>query len=272
MAIEERPDFSKKAVSRAVLKQTTQHPTVLYPAGAAIIGGIAMAAIGPSIVALGAAIGGGVLALGSWAVNHLARRDSFATAYVAAMRDKMMNEHTEAMGQLKGHLTEVGSETGLAQLRRVKEKFDSFKTVLSSKMEPNELTFGRYLGIAEQVYFSVLDNLARVVSVSRSAAAIDIEYTRARHGQLNAMESRDKAEETEMNTLARRLELANEQGQRIKDWLAMNEEAMTQLDHTAMELAAIETKRGLASLNLETAMAELQRLAASAENYDLNKS
>ena len=57
-------DFSKKAISRAVLKQTTQHPSVLYPAGAAVIGGLAAIALGPGMVALGAVIGGGAIALG----------------------------------------------------------------------------------------------------------------------------------------------------------------------------------------------------------------
>ena len=46
---------------------------------------------------------------------------------------------------------------------------------------------------------------------------------------------------------------------------------MTQLDHTAMALAATETKRGLAKVDLETAMTELQRLAGQAREYDRDR-
>ena len=46
---------------------------------------------------------------------------------------------------------------------------------------------------------------------------------------------------------------------------------MTQLDTTAMTLAAVETRRGLATVDLETAMGELQRLAATTALYDRDR-
>ena len=170
-------DFSRKAISRAVLRQTTQHPTVLYPAGAAIIGGLAAVALGPGIVALGAVIGGGAIALGGWAINQVLRRDFFANQYVTELREQLLNRHLVEMSNIQAGLTGLGNDNGLAQLRRVKEKFDAFKLVLASKLQETELTYARYLGIAEQVYFAVLDNLSRVVNVSRSMAAIDVTYT-----------------------------------------------------------------------------------------------
>jgi hypothetical protein len=261
-------DFSRKAISRAVLKQTTQHPSVLYPAGAAIIGGLAAVAMGPGVVVLGAIIGGGAIALGGWAINQVMRRDYFANRYVTQLREQLLNRHQVEMANIQQGLTELGNDIGLAQLRRVQEKFDAFKIVLSSKLQETELTHGRYLGIAEQVYFAVLDNLSRVVGVSRSMAAIDVDYTVKRLRELEALESRDSAEQLELDTQVDRMKLAEEQNARIKNWLAANEHAMTQLDHAAMTLAAIETTRGLAKVDLETSMAEMQRLAKATALYD----
>ena len=261
-------DFSKKAVDRAVIRQTAQHPSVLYPAGAAVVGGLAALSIGPSLAILGVAAAGGLLAAGGWAVNQFFRRDKLASRYVQAMREKMMAEHSQAVEKLEHGLNEINSKPGMAQLRRAREKFDSFRTVLGSKMNPDEITFGRYLGIAEQVYFAVLDNLERVINVSRSSRAIDVDYTRKRRDELVNMNDRDSAEDVELHTLTERLELAGKQQKNIKDWLASNEQAMTQLDNAAMQLAAIETQRGRSSVNLETSMAELQRLANNAILYD----
>lgn len=261
-------DFSKKAVDRAVLRQTAQHPSVLYPAGAAVVGGLAALSVGPSLAVVGVAAAGGLLAVGGWAINQFFRRDKLAGRYVQAMREKMLSEHSQAVEKLEHGLREISSKAGLAQLRRAREKFESFRTVLGSKMNPDEITFGRYLGIAEQVYFAVLDNLERVINVSRSSRAIDVEYTRKRRDELVALSERDSAEEIELQTLTERLELAGTQHRNMKDWLAANEQAMTQLDNAAMQLAAIETQRGRSSVNLETSMAELQRLANNAILYD----
>ncbi len=263
-----RPDFSEKAISKAVTRATSQHPSVLYPAGAAVVGGLAAVALGPSLAALGVLIGGGALAAAGWAFNRILRRDYFANRYVRKLREATLAEHAQAMEDLERDLTEIESREGLSQLRRAREKFNAFCAVLNRKLKPEELTHSRYLGIAEQVYFAVLDNLKRIAGVTRSAAAIDVDYTRGRIDELKAGKNLSAAREQELNSLKRRLALADEQTEKIHDWLADNEDAMTQLDHTAMALAATETKRGLAEVNLETAMAELARLAGQAQQYD----
>jgi hypothetical protein len=263
-----RADFSKKAISRAVLRQTTQHPSVLYPAGAAIIGGLAAIALGPSLATLGALAAGGAMAFGGLAINQWLRRDYFANKYVTALREKLLSQHAQAMKALEKGLTEIDNKPGQAQLRRVREKFESFKAVLNDKLDPNELTHSRYLGIAEQVYFAVLDNLSRIVSVSRSGGAIDVDYTRQRLQELSDIQQPGHAEQQEITTLEQRLALSEQQQARVKEWLAANELAMTQLDTTAMTLASTETTQGLAKVDLETAMSELQRLASTTALYD----
>ncbi|MEM9531907.1 MAG: hypothetical protein AAGA23_13425 [Pseudomonadota bacterium] len=267
----QRPDFSKNAINRAVLKQTTQHPSVLYPAGAAVIGGLAAVALGPSLLTLGALAAGGALALGGLTVNRFLRREFFASRYVRELRDSVHSQHSRALDELNKGLKEIGNEAGLAQLRRVQEKFRAFQEVLDSKLEDTELTHSRYLGIAEQVYFAVLDNLSRLVSVSRSVAAIDVDYSRRRIGELERQEADSPAVRNELATLRQRLELDAEQRERVDEWLAANEVAMTQLDTTAMTLGTVETSRGLARVDLETAMTELQRLAATTALYDRDK-
>ena len=266
-----QPDFSEKAISRAVLRQTSQHPAVLYPAGVGVVGGLAVLALGPSLLGLGALAAGGALALGGWAVNQWLRRDHFASRYVKALRERLADEHTEVLQALESGLTEIASKPGLLQLRRVQEKFEAFGNVLRSKLKPGELTYSRYLGIAEQVYFAVLDNLDRIVNVSRGIAAIDLNYTGERLAELEALQRPAEAESRELESLRQRVALAKQQRGQIKDWLAANELAMTQLDHTAMTLAGTDTMRGLARLDLETAMTELQRLAAATALYERDR-
>src|SRR5438309_1501739 len=70
----ELPDFSKRAIDWAVLSSSLQHPAVIYPAAAGVLGGLGAALLtaSPALIT-GAAIGGGV-ALVSLGVNCLLRR------------------------------------------------------------------------------------------------------------------------------------------------------------------------------------------------------
>src|SRR5256885_16630542 len=76
----ELPDFSKRAIDWAVLSSSLQHPAVIYPAAAGVLGGLGAALLtaSPALIT-GAAIGGGV-ALVSLGVNCLLRRPHFASS------------------------------------------------------------------------------------------------------------------------------------------------------------------------------------------------
>jgi hypothetical protein len=82
-------NFSKKAVGKAVLKSTTRHPAVLYPAAAGLLGGLAALLLEPSLWMLGIAGAGiGLSALG-WGINFGLRKQQFANEYVQEVYDLM---------------------------------------------------------------------------------------------------------------------------------------------------------------------------------------
>ncbi len=258
-------DFSKKAISRAVLKQSSQHPAVMYPVGVAALGGLALLLLGGSTVAIATAVGGGVFALGGWMVNQFLRRDKFATSYVNALRHRLVNEHHAMLSEMSKQLGDVGSDAGSEQLGRLEEKFETFKSILTSKLNETELTYGRYLGIAEQVFLGTLDNLQKIAHVLRGMRTIDPEYLERRISELEG--HKGEAQQREVTSLRTRRQLLDEQEQKVAHWLAQNEAAMTRLDHASVRLAEMDSIRGHASLEMETAMAELQRMADEAHEY-----
>jgi hypothetical protein len=137
--------------------------------------------------------------------------------------------------------------------------------MLGEKLTPGELTYARYLGTAEQVYLSALDNLGAMAGLLRSAGAIDEPYVRQRMTQLQGQA--DVHSQRELQTLEQRLALRRTQLERVADLLARNEEAMTQMDVATAEIAAMRTGTKQASLDMETAMSELARLARRAKDY-----
>src|SRR5688572_6817990 len=200
------PDLSKRAVDMAVLSGSLQHPAVVYPAAAGVVGGLGAALITASpLMIAGAVVGGGVAAL-ALGVNYLFRRDYFASRYLEAAHKNLVEYRQALLQTLEQDLAQVKAKEAMAQLDRFTEKLRIFEDVLDDKLDPKELTFQRFMGIAEQVYLSGLDNLRQVASVRKSAGGVDEAYIRNRIRQLKATGGElSRAKKDELASLEKQL-------------------------------------------------------------------
>jgi len=139
--------------------------------------------------------------------------------------------------------------------------------VLGRKLDVGELTYGRYLGIAEQVYLSAIDNLHEAALGLRAVHTIELDSIERRLEQLRAAAAPGSAPSAELTSLVARRDLYTERKARVAELLAQNEVAMTEMDRTAVAIAGIKTTPDHGQLDLETAMAELARLAGRAHEY-----
>jgi dsDNA-binding SOS-regulon protein len=121
--------------------------------------------------------------------------------------------------------------------------------------------------MAEQVYLSGLDNLQRIAHTLASIQAIDEDYVRSRILDLKRIREPSASKTQELESLQARLSLKDAQRAKVDQWLAQNEQAMTQIDSTMAAIAALDTVRGHATTDLETAMRELAELARRAPDY-----
>jgi len=262
------PDLSKRAVDMAVLSGSLQHPAVVYPAAAGVVGGLGAALITASpLMIAGAVVGGGVAAL-ALGVNYLFRRDYFASRYLEAAHKNLVEYRQALLQTLEQDLAQVKAKEAMAQLDRFTEKLRIFEDVLDDKLDPKELTFQRFMGIAEQVYLSGLDNLRQVASVRKSAGGVDEAYIRNRIKQLKSGGGElSKAKKDELLSLEKQLELAAKHSGSIEALLAQNEQALAQMDQALAAVADMKTGSTHSTVGMETAMADLQQIASRASAY-----
>jgi len=161
-----------------------------------------------------------------------------------------------------------GFDEGVKQLQQLHRKLASLTEVLRRRLSAGELTYGRYLGAAEQVYLAAVDNLRDVGVALRSVSAIDLDYIDARLEELEKPEvflsERDRKE---IDTLRKRRALFVAQMQKVKELVAQNEAAMTVLDKTATVFATTRTAKGEADMDAGVAIADLERLAERIGRY-----
>src|SRR5712672_1780597 len=91
------PDFSPRAVSRAVFSETLQRPHVLYPTAIGILGGVAALLLGPSTLFIAPAIAGAALGVGGWAYEYVFKREEHARSYVQSMHQALAGRVEETM-------------------------------------------------------------------------------------------------------------------------------------------------------------------------------
>ncbi len=151
------------------------------------------------------------------------------------------------------------------QFHDIQKKIENFREVLGKKLNSEEMTFSRYIGSAEQVYLSVLDNLEKISTILESISTIDVSYIDERLQALKKLKSPAEADGEERKTLLERQKLRDDRLQEVNELLTENEQAMTELEKATVSLVSITKSR--ASVDMETARKQLEELALRAHQY-----
>lgn len=259
-------DLSQGAIRRAVLSASLQHPSVVYPAALGIVGGIAAAVITASPAVIATAITATATAATALAVNVFLRHDRIASSYLQALRQKLAAEREERLADLASDLTEVSSVEGIRQLGRFVEKIETFQSVLQEKLSPRELTFERFFAIAEAVFLAGIDNLRAVHLAMKALGAIDEPYL---HDRIGALESGAESQTPSMELKGLRDQLAQAGAlhARVRERLGENELALAELDRATAAIGDMRTGSSRPTMDMETAMAELARIAERSSQY-----
>lgn len=253
--------FSKRAISKSVREKTVTHPISLYGTtiGLGSLFGFAMLDI-PLLLMAG--VGSLGLGLGSFALNYFLRYNTFAENYLSEIRANMSKEMDKMRIGLKKDLSELDLSQASLQVEKLHANFENVKSVLGEKLNVTEITYGRYLGVAEQLYLGALDNLNKVRLIKQSIETIDINYINSQLEQMDADKDKDS-----INSLTERKNILLKEEVVMRDLLKQNEVVMTRLVDTASTIAKTEIQPGKASMDLEVSMNELAKLTQSFEKY-----
>ncbi|OHA03328.1 MAG: hypothetical protein A3I44_01750 [Candidatus Sungbacteria bacterium RIFCSPLOWO2_02_FULL_51_17] len=272
-----RADFSADAIRRAVRGSTIQHPLTVWPPMLGILGGGAvMLFLASPPLALALGIGGVAIGAGTWALNRFLRGDLYAARYLKQMREALAERREAMLANLQSALEECRTVRGgeafadqaTEQFPRLKEKFETFVAILNDKFSEGELTHGRFLAAAEQLYLASLDNLRDIAMMLENIRAIDNDgYIESRLTELAKDPAPSQTDVEEIQTLTERKELRRKELERVDELLTFNERSMTQIDKVATALVKTKTMKGEASVDMETALKELAELAERAPSY-----
>jgi hypothetical protein len=252
-----------KKVQGALLARSVKSPLVLYPSVTAGLGAFAGALFGFNLV-LGAILLGGVtLAAGGFLTEFGFRREKNVKSILLEANREMERERQHIIDVLHEEIDDETLPNARNQLIEFKTKFDTFVDVLDDRFVPGELTFIRYLSVAEQVYLSGLDNLRNAVISCKAIQSTDPEELNRRLNQLQDTRS----DTIERAALTDRLRGYEETRTEIGELLVLNEKALAVLDNVTQKIARTQVNKGMADGDTESAVGELQRMGALLARY-----
>lgn len=262
----ELKDISKSAVRKAVLGKSAQQATAVYPTAIAMLGGVSAFAFGLNIFTLGAIGAGLAMGASGFIGSYFLNKDKYATHYISGVRNRLVSKRNSLLEGLEDELSSLGEHRGVLQIDKFKHKYQNLTTILGKRLNKNELTYMRYLTIAEQVFLGGIDNLENICLVLRSISTIDADNI-----EWQLKNAREQDNQELQDTLNQRLQLRREQLDRADSLLAQNDKALTQLDHVTTKLANTKTEAGHAVMDIDDAMSELSNLIKRSDKYSIEQ-
>ena len=266
-------DYSQLSIKKAVRDTGLFHTLTLYPA--AIGAGSAFLGLLFSPAWFWVAIGGGGLGIGNALFNLVVRKDAVASKYIKKLQKQMLDQQRQLkMTILKDLQEELGHEDladlsaqAQDQFQNMEIKYDNIHDLLQRKLDQGEMTFGRFLGAAEQVYLTVLDNLSQIAASLKSASSIDIRRIMTQLARFSSNGDRSDDEKRQIDALNQRLRIRKDQLSNVNQLLADNEEAMTKMEVSSAEIAKMTTGHKFTEVDLDTALGQLVDMANRAKEY-----
>lgn len=263
-------DFAPKAVMRAVRNEALTHPVTLYPLVLGVLGGLTgFLFTSPAFLMLG--FGSVLTGLAGLTINYFFRDKALAARYTQRLREesskrlelhlRSISDDLNACRSIPG--AEKYAEQGLEQFNMIQGKYDALRRLVEEKLGGGEMELGGVWGASEQVYLGVLDNLKDVARSLRGVGAIDVAYIESRLRQLAKLKKPQQADIREVETLKKRWRLRNSLLGKANDLLTCNEEAMTQMEETAVAVSGIRSDDGFTEIDPQTSMERLRDLAKS---------
>ncbi len=273
----ETKDFSPKAIRRAVIDTGIKHPATIYPTAIGISSGFVGWLFDLPFLYVVTLV---CIVIGhAWAVSQIFFFNTkIESRYIRRLNKRQQEYEQYVRESLKTGLEECrdikGLENyaiqGIEQCKAIKIKLENIRELLELKLRGGEITFYRFIGAAEQVSLSVLDNLKSVVSTLKSASSINTDYIQDRFGDLTGHEKQTKDDINEENALKKRLKIREKQIHKINRLLTLNEEAMTEMEKISAAVADWQTDSRFADTNFEYAITRLQELAEHAHEYNVS--
>lgn len=245
-------DFSKKAIRKHVFTEALQHPTTIFSAAAAILGGVYMGMVSFDETSFAITAGSALFSLLSWVYHYFIRGDKVAAQYVKDLQ-RQRDREKELQGEdIERKCRAIGFYEGEQAAAELKQAYMRLFVFLKNKFKKNQTaTAQRFMVLAEETYSQGLLFLKKALSLYMALRHMDEDKLKKELHEWKEDRDALKADETqkpEINKMRldtvrdkirshrKRLELCEERKETLKQVLAQCEILEATLDNAYLEV------------------------------------
>ena len=278
-------DFTRKAVYRAVLKDTLQHPLTLFPAVASALSGLYIGLFGLDPNSLAVALGGALVGAGAWVVNYFIRGEKLAEKRVAKLRAQREAQRYAEVASIESEWQQVGWPEGAQQARELREAHQKLDDYLKRRLDADGigartadrgLSVQRLMVLADDTYREGAVILRAALDTYRALSQVDFAKLQAELSTwqeeldtlrlANAEATRIESLETRIAGHQRRIQLFRDRVESVDRMLAESEALEAALESTYLE--AVDLKGPDALLGHGHAASALERAVSAARRVE----
>jgi hypothetical protein len=247
-------DFTGEAVSKAVLKETLEHPATIYPvAGSALaVAWTVMVAASPTSVAF--ALGCAFVGASAFIYNYVIKGPDRAAAYVTKLRELRRSHSLIEIEQFALECSRNGLVEGARGARELKSAYISLTDYLSSHKEG--IAADRFGVLAEDTFQEGVSILQQALAIYKAIEVTDIavlqkdlDRLKRQRASLDPKSQLIKSVDVQMEAAQHRIDLEIQQQNQLAQLFAQASEIEAALQSTYIELIDMQSHNQLGALN-----------------------
>jgi hypothetical protein len=168
-------DFTPRAVQRAVLQATLQHPATVLPAALATVAALWSVAINLSPASLMAILGCGFVSVGAWVINYVGRGDTLVAQHIQKLRAMRVEYERREVEDLIQACRQSGFLAGAKEAEELTQAYHKLQHFLGEQQAVQGNASGeRFRVLAEETYRHGVAIVQRALNLFQALQRIDV--------------------------------------------------------------------------------------------------
>jgi hypothetical protein len=168
-------DFTPRAIQRAVLHDTLQHPATILPAALATVAALWSVAIDLSPASLLAMLGFGFVSTAAWVVNYVGRGDILAAEHIQKLRALRADYERREVEELALACQRAGFSAGTKEIQELTAAYHKLQQFLRQRPAgQGHASSERFRVLAEETYRHGVALLQRALNLFQALQSFDV--------------------------------------------------------------------------------------------------
>jgi hypothetical protein len=265
-------DFTPRAVQRAVLQDTLQHPATILPGALTIVAALWSVAIDLSPAALLTMLGCGFVSVAAWVINYVGRGDTLAEQHIQKLRTLRSEYERREVEELALACQRAAFLDGAKEVQELTVAYHKLHDFLVEQQAGQASASGeRFRVLAEDTYRHGVALLHRAVNLFQALQGVDVatlEQERKVWTKQREQEGPSGSLERNIETHTKRLDRYHRREEELRALLAQLNELETALETAYLELVDLVGQEASAGLFESGAAAHLERAVEAARRVE----